>query len=318
MSKRLLYLLLGLVVLGSITLAYSQEAQLQGAFAFTSSSSILHVSSSATTSTSNIYWNETEVDTLGKWTLKADKNLTINGFGLHIGTPSSVGGADNFVPNFFKNCTATVEESGKTLVSYYTTGCLNAYKDIPMEAGKTYTLTVTATPLSTAYDNFIDKSYDDQQVSLAFVALTQADGTKTQYNSITFPSLVEQQASNSVTDSSGTYTIEYTLGAYSLKNNVYKTNASSTPAITATDMSQVTQGQTYYTKSSTNSLTAGTSATVTDALKNISVKISSTSAVTHALTIKISADSSSMEITNGTSTKTCTASSTGSFNCQIP
>ncbi len=323
MTKRTLYLLLALVVVSSIAAATLQGSDLQGAFKLTStktvasSSAILHVSSTASKE-SSISWGG-ETVTLGAWTVKADENLSINGLAYHLGVPTSIGTSDDFLTNFFSSCSVAISESGTNIETLPSSLCTNAYTNVNLTAGKTYTFTLTGVAIAEAYDTYLDEGYDGKQVSLSFLGLTQANGTQVEYTDANFLTFVEQKASTTGSTLSLTYTLEYTYGGYTLKNALWKTNSSS-PSIDLTvgTGNLVQEQQNASVKTTTNTTTPGTSDAIAALLKNISVSIGDTSAITKELTIKISASGSTMEISDGTSTKTCRLVSTGTYSCDIP
>lgn len=326
MTKRTLYLLLALVVVSSVALATLQGTDLQGAFKLTGqstfSTAILHVSSNASAD-SNLTWNESDINTLGVWKLKADQNMSINGFAFNIGVPLTAGTSDaNAVGKVFSDCKAVLTESGNAISTLIVSTCSYSYPNLNLESGKTYTLTLTASPLSSALDYYYSQGLDQKQVALSFLGVTKADGTVTHYYDSTMATSVDQQASTSVTDSHDdagvvTYTLEYTYGGYTLQNTVF-TQADESPSISESSQGVQVQQNAATTTTGTNNTISPSTGSVQNLLNTISVKIGSTSAITKPLTIKVSAGGATMEITNGMSTKTCTSTSSGTYSCDIP
>lgn len=323
MKFKFAILFLAVLVFGSITLAYYQGGQLEGNLsksAVTTNShvvspSILHVSSNASQDT-DLYWSTSEVDTLGQWKIKADENLTINGINFHVGEMTAMGNSDTFLKNFFAYCDLTLTESGKTVETYSSDICLNSYTAIPLEAGKTYTLTLTASPASGAWNDFYDGDYDGKQVALTLVALTPSNGIQVKYNSTTFPQLVEQKASVDVVEAGKHVTIEYTFGGYNLVSQVQAIETQQDlPEITA--QTELPNQTATYTKTNTytSEITNGVGSVISSML---SLNLGDTSKITEELTITVTKGGSSIKISNGSSTKTCTSTTSGLFTCQLP
>lgn len=324
MNRKFLYALLTLVVASSIGFASQNSGELQGAFSSpgraTDLSSILHVSSNTNKKTS-LTWNDGDVNTLGVWTVKADQNLTVTGSAFHLGAPLSVGsGTDESVVNFFENCTATLSSSGVTVETDTASDCNFAYASMSLSAGKTYTLTLTGSPISDALESFWNGDYNGKQVTMTLIGLTKSDGTVVHYYDSTLPGLVEQKSSLSITDDDnktyGTYTLEYTNGGYTVESATYMTANVSNIKISATDQ---TIKEEQNTAVKTNTSTIPQSATTMDALLSaIGVTVNDSSAITNDLTITISAGGKTVKITSGSSTKTCTTTSSGNYSCKIP
>jgi hypothetical protein len=320
MTTRTLYLLLALVVVSSIAAATLQGTDLQGAFKLSSvkttvNTAILHVSSKGS-GESKLYWDDETVSTLGSWKFKADENVSLSGLGFYIGPVAELS-ADNDIDNFFNTCSLSIQQSTGGAPSTVSSANCNTFfnSGIGLTGGNSYTFTLSGVSKSDTYSDFIDNSYDGKEVGMMLYGLSQSDGTNLTYSDSKMTALVDHEETGS--------TVEYTYGGTTLENMIWKTDSSNSSLdIDATSTGSILQDQqSYSTKSTTNSITttpesSGTIAS--SASKKISVSIGDTSAITKDLTIKISTGGTTMVISNGSSTKTCSLSSTGSYSCDIP
>lgn len=219
MKKVHFIVLLFALMVGAVSVSLYQES-LEGKFATntnyltpTKDTAILNVTNNTSKET-KLNWREDDVNILGKWKLSANQNMSIDGFDFHIGAASAIGVSDNFISNFFRDCTLEISSSNQVVESYPSRDCVNAYFGVDLETGKSYTVTLTGSPIETAWEDFMEKDYNRKQVSLAIVAITPANGTQIKHNESSFNTLITQKESNAG--------FEYTYGGYTLINNLFK------------------------------------------------------------------------------------------------
>lgn len=312
--KHNIFLSVGLLcLLVGFGLAYGQSTVLQGAFQKSSfDSSTLKVTSRGSGNVT-IDWDGGIETNLGKWNIKANENVQLQGYNFYIGDIDNLStSSDNYLSNYFEELHITITQSSTSIVDEDLGQAYNPSKRIDFEAGKTYTLTLTGIPIEDSSSDFISNSFVQKEVAFFIQAFDTnlTDSGNSIYMESDYISGLSSEESNDAGD------VEYTFGGFALLSDIAMISTTEEKISPATQGVQIEQQSSYATKNNNYGIDDLTNTIKSLVSGKITVKLSDSSLLTEGLSIEV--DGSNLVITNGSETKTCTKVSSSEFSCSLP